>query len=86
MAKFIYTGDGEIVIPALGLTLTKGDQFEGPDDLINLLNVELASKAAKTAAATNTAPAADLAADEPPVTAESQTSPDLTASTDQTSN
>ena len=83
MAKFTYTGDGELIIPALGLTLNKGDQFDGPDDVINLANVELASKGSKSAAATNTAPTPDSTPDEQPAPAESVSAP---VSIDPTSN
>lgn len=83
MAKFTYTGDGEIVIPSLGLTLTKGDQFEGPDDLINLLYIEPASKASKASTSVQSAPVADQAASEPSAPAETDSVP---VSTDPTSN
>lgn len=34
MATYTYNGEHEIVLPTLGLTLNKGDQFDGPDGLV----------------------------------------------------
>lgn len=34
MATYIYNGEQEIVLPTLGLTLKKGDQFDAPDGLV----------------------------------------------------
>ena len=33
MAKWQYTGDESLVFPTLGLTVSNGDVFEGPDNL-----------------------------------------------------
>ena len=32
MAKFTYTGEDVRTFPTLGITVTKGDQFDAPDD------------------------------------------------------
>ena len=32
MAKFTYTGEDVRTSPTLGITVTKGDEFEAPDD------------------------------------------------------
>lgn len=34
MAKYQYTGDVERAFPALGITVKKGDTFEGPEGLV----------------------------------------------------
>lgn len=31
--KWTYSGEGERVFPTLGVTVNKGDTFDGPDDL-----------------------------------------------------
>lgn len=32
MSKFVYTGEGERDFPTLGITVTKGDEFDAPDN------------------------------------------------------
>lgn len=33
MAKYEYNGEGELVLPTLGVTVKKGDVFDGPEGL-----------------------------------------------------
>ena len=33
MALWQYNGDQQLVLPTLGVVVSKGDQFDGPDDL-----------------------------------------------------
>lgn len=33
MATWQYNGDQQLVLPTLGVVVSKGDQFDGPDDL-----------------------------------------------------
>jgi hypothetical protein len=76
MAKFEFVGDGELAIPSLGLTLAKGDQFDGPDDVINLANIQLVSKPSKASAQPDAGSAPDLTVSEPSVTADAPVSTD----------
>jgi hypothetical protein len=32
MAKYIYIGEDTRIFPTLGITVTKGDEFDAPDD------------------------------------------------------
>jgi hypothetical protein len=34
MAKFTYTGEDERTFPTLGITVTKGTEFDAPDDFV----------------------------------------------------
>lgn len=34
MAKHIYTGEEERIFPSLGITVTKGTEFDAPDDFV----------------------------------------------------
>lgn len=42
MATYTYNGDQELVLPTLGLTVKKGDTFEGPEGL-NIAGVSKAT-------------------------------------------
>lgn len=53
MAKYLYTGDDERSFPTLGITVKKGDTFEGPEGLIAPgLTLESSAKSAPAATAT----------------------------------
>jgi hypothetical protein len=54
MPRYEYKGEGERTFPSLGITVKKGDSFDGPDGL-NAPGLSLASTA-KTAPAVPTAP------------------------------
>lgn len=34
MTKYIYIGEDERVFPSLGIVVTKGTEFEAPDDFV----------------------------------------------------
>jgi hypothetical protein len=54
MPRYEYKGEGERTFPSLGITVKKGDSFDGPDGL-KAPGLSLASTA-KTAPAVPTAP------------------------------
>jgi hypothetical protein len=51
--KYEYNGESELVFPTLGITVNKGDSFDGPEGL-TAQGLSLASSA-KTAPAVSTA-------------------------------
>lgn len=51
MAKYQYNGDVERIFPALGITVKKGDTFEGPEGL-NAPGISLVSSAKSAPAET----------------------------------
>jgi len=55
MARYTYNGEGERTFPSLGITVKKGESFDGPDGL-RARGLSLASSAPKTAPAVPTAP------------------------------
>jgi hypothetical protein len=64
MAKFVYNGEAELVFPTLGVTVSKGDIFDAPDDFTaaNVAPVKGKSKASEdTSAETPTDTAAPAA-------------------------
>jgi len=82
MAKWQYAGDEPLIFPTLGLTVSKNDVFEGPEDLSATGVVSAAAKAkVSITAPVADAPVADATAETPaPVDAE----PVVDASTDAT--
>lgn len=53
MAKYQYNGDEERSFPSLGITVKKGDTFEGPDGLrAPGLSLESSAKSAPAVTAT----------------------------------
>ena len=54
MARYIYNGDEDRVFPSLGITVKKGDSFDGPEGL-RARGLSLDSNA-KSAPAVPTAP------------------------------
>ena len=55
MARYIYNGDEDRTFPSLGITVKKGDSFDGPEGL-RARGLSLASSAPKTAPAVAEAP------------------------------
>jgi len=52
VAKYLYNGDVELSFPTLGITVKKGDTFEGPEGLIAPgLSLESSAKSAPAAPA-----------------------------------
>ena len=55
MARYTYNGDEDRTFPSLGITVKKGDSFDGPEGL-RARGLSLASSAPKTAPAVAEAP------------------------------
>ena len=55
MARYTYNGDEDRAFPSLGITVKKGDSFDGPEGL-RARGLSLASSAPKTAPAVTEAP------------------------------
>jgi hypothetical protein len=65
LGKFVYTGEAEIVLPTLGLTVSNGDVIDAPDDFAVAgfepskgKTVKVTDASADAADTTDTAPAA----------------------------
>lgn len=55
MARYTYNGDEDRTFPSLGITVKKGESFDGPEGL-RARGLSLASSAPKTAPAVSEAP------------------------------
>lgn len=55
MARYTYSGDEDRTFPSLGITVKKGESFDGPDGL-RARGLSLASSTPKTAPAVTEAP------------------------------
>lgn len=55
MARYTYNGEGSRTFPTLGITVKKGESFDGPEGL-RARGLSLASSAPKTAPAVSEAP------------------------------
>ena len=55
MARYTYNGDEDRAFPSLGITVKKGDSFDGPEGL-RARGLSLASSTPKTAPAVSEAP------------------------------
>lgn len=65
MAKFVYNGEADLVLPTLGLTVTNGDVIDAPEDFAVAgftaskgKTVKVTETSADAADTTDTAPAA----------------------------
>jgi hypothetical protein len=76
VGKFVYNGDVDLVLPSLGLTITKGDVFEAPDDL-NVVGI--APSKAKVTVSADATPVADTKTSEAPDEAPAETPTDTAA-------
>lgn len=76
MGKFVYNGEVAMILPTLGLVVSKGDVFEAPDDL-NVAGI--APSKAKVTLSAEVAPVASPDASEAPDEALAETPTDTAA-------
>jgi len=70
MAKYTYNGDETLVFPTLGVVVSAGDQFDGPDGLttsgLTIVTGGRGSSAPADPAPSEPAPSSDAPADPAP--------------------
>jgi hypothetical protein len=81
MARYTYNGEGSRTFPTLGITVKKGESFDGPEGL-RARGLSLAQSAPKTAPAVSEAPKEAVKKESKETTKKEQKEDQPSASTD----